>query len=172
MVTTGVLLALAATPAMAQLAGSGNLINTSPSPPTGPSSSHQSTTIVSGGGGTRGVIYGVNGGDLAPGVNTSNLVVDPSQVRNKTANRSVGAYVEAGGAQSNGGQVTNGVTVRAAVSNGLGAGPTSVYRSADLNVPGNVGSAAGAGNLAGLGNTAGSGTVKNLTGNLTGNLGK
>jgi hypothetical protein len=180
MVTIGGLLALAATPAMAQLAGSGNLVSTSPSPPTGASSSHQSTTMVSAGGGTRGVIYGVSGGDLAPGVNKSNLLVVPQPVASNTSNRSAAAYVETG---ANQGTVTQNPTVRVAVSNGLGAGPTSTFRSVDVHVPSSVSNAAGgasgagnltgsAGNLSSVGNGASAGTVKSLAGNVTGNLTK
>lgn len=175
MVTIGGLLALAATPAMAQLAGSGNLVSTAAQPPTGASSSHQSTTIVNAGGGNRGVLYGVNGGDLAPNVKTSNIVPTPSPVSANTPTKSAAFYVETGAHQ---GTVTQNPTVRVAVTNSLGAGPTSVYRSVDVNVPSSVSNAAGgagnltgsSGNLAGVGSGSNAGTVKSLTGNLTGNL--
>jgi len=159
-VTTGVALALAATPALAQLAGAGNLVSTSASPPSGVSNpNHQSTTMVNGGGGTRGVLYGVNGGDLAPKAKTSNLIVAPAQVRSNTQDRSVGFWAEAG---ANQGSVTQNPTVRANVDNGLGAGPNTTFRRVDLNVP--------TGNAGALGS---GGTGKNLTaglGNLTGKV--
>lgn len=182
MVTIGGLLALASSPAMAQLAGSGNLVSTSPSPPTGASSSHQSTTMINGGATQRAVLYGVNGGDLAPNVNTSNLILVPKQTSSQLPKKGVGFYVEAG---ANKGSLTQNPTLRASVSNNTGAGPSSTFRSVDVNVPSSVSKATGgtgnltggnltggAGNLAGLGNTAGSGTVKSLTGNVTGNLAK
>jgi hypothetical protein len=167
MVTLGFGLALAATPALAQLAGSGNLVSTASSPPTGPSSPHQSTTMVNGGVGKRAVIYGVNGGDLAPGVNTSDAVVTPSQVSNNVSTKkSAGFWVETGADK---GSVTQNPTVRANISNNTGAGPSSTFRSADVNVPNSASSLAG-GNLAGVASTSGSGVGKNLTGNLAGNL--
>ncbi len=145
--TAAATLALASTPAFAQLAGSGNLISTSATPPAGPNSPHQSTTMVNGGGGTRGVLAGVNGGDAAPGVKTSKLVVLPAGVRNQTADRSVGGWVEAGASK---GSVTQQPTVRTHVDNNLGAGPNSTSRTLDLNLPtgGNGAGKAAAGGLA------------------------
>lgn len=174
-VTATLALALASTPAFAQLAGSGNLISTAAKPPSGPSNpNHQSTTMVNGGVSTRGVLYGVNGGDAAPNVKTDNLIITPSQVRNATPDRSAGFWVETGAGK---GSVTQNPTLRANVSNNLGAGPNSTFRSADVNVPntgagggalgknvtgGNLGKSLGAGNL-------GAGNLGNgLTGKLTG----
>jgi len=166
----GAALVLAASPALAQLAGAGNLVNTQGQQPTWPGNNHQSTTMIAGGGGTRGVLYNVNGGDLAPGLQQSDIKPDPSAISSRTKDRSVGAWVEAG--PQNGG-VGNGATVRTNVSNNLGAGPSSTYRSVDLNLPsaagGAVGKAAG-GNLAGGnlggGNLAGGNLANAVTSKL------
>lgn len=126
---TGAALALAATvPAQAQLAGAGNLLSTGAAPPTGPSApNHQSTTMVNAGGSTRGVIAGVNGGDLAPGVVNNKIIATPKAAAGSVAPRSAATYVQLG--------AQNGVTARAAVSNNLGVGPTSAYRSVDVHLP-------------------------------------
>ena len=144
---TGAALALAATvPAHAQLAGAGNLITTGTAPGTGPSDpAHQSTTMVNVGGSTRGVILGANGGDLAPGVAANKLQPTPKAVSGSTQDRSAAAYVQAG--------ALNGPTARGAVTNSLGAGPGSTYRSADVHLP--AGSPGAAGNLSNLTGAAG-----------------
>lgn len=154
LLTAGAALALASTPAMAQLAGAGNLVSTSASPPTGASApNHQSTTMVAAGGGTRGAIYGVSGGDALPGVDKGDIIAAPGAVGSNTKNRSAAAYVQLG--------AQNGVTARAAANNSLGAGPNGTFRSADVNT-GSLGSATGSGNAAG-GNA-----LSNVTGRLTG----
>ena len=166
----GAALMLASSPALAQLAGSGNLVSTQAQQPTWPGVSHQSTTMVAGGGGTRGALYNVNGGDVAPGVQQSNIVADPGAVSSHSKDRSAGAWVEAG-AQSGG--LGHGATVRSDVSNNLGAGPTDTYRSADVNTPAAASGTAGklgngnvsTGNLGG-GNLAGSSLVSNATSKL------
>lgn len=171
LLSAAAVLALAATPAFAQLAGSGNLISTQSTQPTWPGVNHQSTTMIAAGGGTRGVLYNVNGGDIAPGVNQSNIVPDPNAVSSHTQSRSVGSWVEVG-AQSGG--LGNGATVRADVSNGLGTGPTDTYRGVNVNTPsaasGVVSTATNGGNPStgnlGGGNLAGSALASNLTGKL------
>ena len=158
----GAALILASGPAFAQLAGSGNLLGTQGTQPNWPGVNHQSTTQAAAGGGTRGVLYNVNGGDLAPGLQKSNIRPVPGAVSSNTQNRSVGAWVEVG-PQSGG--VGKGATVRANVDNSLGAGPTNVYRGIDVNAPsqagGVIGKAPGGGNPS-------SGTVTNLAGNGVG----
>ncbi len=141
------LTAAATTPALAQLAGSGNLVGTQGAQPKWPGiSGHQSTTMVNGGGGTRGVITGVNGGDAAPGVKNDQFILAPKQVRNSTPDRSAGGWVEVG--QQTGG-LNKGLTVRSDFSNGAGSGPKDTYRSVDVNTPKGAG-ALGGGNTAGL----------------------
>ena len=166
----GAALVVASSPALAQLAGSGNLISTQAQQPGWPGNNHQSTTMVAGGGGTRGVLYNVNGGDLAPGVQQSDIRPDPGAVSGHTKDRSLGGWVEAG-AQSGG--LGNGATVRTDVSNNLGAGPTDTYRSVDVNTPSaasGTGGKLGNGNLAGGnlggGNLAGSSLVSIASGKL------
>ena len=148
--TTAATLALASTPAFAQLAGSGNLVSTAASPPTGASSPHQSTTMVNGAAGSRVVLAGVNGGDAAPGVKTSKMIVLPGQARSATPAKTVGGWVEVGAAK---GSVTQAPTVRAHVDNGAGVGPGTTFRSVDLNLP-----------------TTGAATGKNAGGGLASNL--
>ena len=137
--SAGAALALAATaPAYAQLAGAGNLVTTGAAPGTGPSDpAHQSTTMVNAGGGTRGVILGANGGDLAPGVASNKILATPKTVAGSAQPRSGAAYAQVG--------AQNGVTARGAASNNLGVGPASAYRSVDLHLP--TGSTGAAGNL-------------------------
>ena len=148
--TAAATLALASTPAFAQLAGSGNLVSTAASPPSGASSPHQSTTMVNGAAGSRVVLAGVNGGDAAPGVKTDKMIVLPGQARSATPAKTVGGWVEVGAAK---GSVTQAPTVRAHVDNGLGAGPNTTFRSVDLNLP-----------------TTGNAAGKNATGGLASNL--
>ena len=145
--TAAATLVLASTPAFAQLAGSGNLVSTAASPPTGPGSPHQSTTMVNGAAGSRVVLAGVNGGDLAPGVKTDKMIILPGQARSATPAKTVGGWVEVGAAK---GSVTQAPTVRANVDNGLGTGPSNTFRSVDLNLPtgGNGAGKAAAGGLA------------------------
>ena len=157
--TTGAILALASTPAFAQLAGSGNLVSTAASPPSGASSPHQSTTMVNGAAGSRVVLAGVNGGDAAPGVKTSKMVVLPGQARSATPAKTVGGWVEVGAAK---GSVTQAPTVRAHVDNGLGTGPGSTYRGVTVNVPTSASALGGTG--AGAAGKSGSGALaSNLT---------
>ena len=156
------LAAAASTPALAQLAGSGNLVGTEGTQPKWPGvSGHQSTTMVNGGGGTRGVITGVNGGDAAPGVKNDQLIIVPKQVRNNTQDRSAGGWVEVG--QQTGG-LNKGLTVRSDVANSAGTGPKDTYRSVDVNTPKGAG-ALGGGNLGG-------GNATGLLGSATGKLPK
>ena len=169
LVTLSAAVALASTPALAQLAGSGNLVGTQGKQPAWPGiSGHQSTTMVNAGGGNRGVITGVNGGDLAPGVQNDQLIVVPKQVRDNTQNRSAGGWVEVG--QQTGG-VNKGITLRSDVANNLGSGPKDTYRSADVNTPRGAGNL-GAGNLGGAGGANGGKAVTGLLGGAAGNLTK
>lgn len=167
----GASLVLATSPALAQLAGSGNLVNTQATQPNWPGVNHQSTTMVAGGGGTRGVVYNVNGGDLAPGVQKNNIIADPDAVSGHTKARSAGAWAEVG-PQSGG--LSKGATVRVDAASSLGAGPSNVYRSVDLNTPsrasGLVAQTPGGGNPStgnlGGGNLAGNSLVSNAAGKL------
>ena len=145
----GVALAMATTPAMAQLAGSGNLVSTAGQQPGWPGVAHQSTTMVNAGGGTGGAVVGANGGDLAPGVNKTQWLIPPSTVSKNTPARSAGGWVEVG--PHNGG-VGNGAVVRGDVANNLGTVPSNSYRSVDVNLP--AGGAAGANPASGLITTA------------------
>ena len=117
--------------------------------------------MVNGGGGTRGVITGVNGGDAAPGVKNDQLIIVPKQVRNNTQDRSAGGWVEVG--QQTGG-LNKGLTVRSDVANSAGTGPKDTYRSVDVNTPKGAG-ALGGGNLGG-------GNATGLLGSATGKLPK
>lgn len=175
-VFAGAALALASAPAFAQLAGSGNLLSTQGSQPNWPGVNHQSTSQVAAGGGTRGVLYNVDGGDLAPGLQKSDIKPVPGAVSNNTKNRSVGAWAEVG-PQSGG--LGNGATVRANIDNNLGAGPNNTYRSIDVNTPSQAGGVIsktpGGGNPStgnvtggtlGGGNLAGNGLVSNVTSKL------
>ncbi len=172
----GAALVLASSPAFAQLAGSGNLLATQSAQPNWPGINHQSTTQAAAGGGTRGVLYNVNGGDLAPGLQKSDIRPVPGAVSSHTQNRSVGAWAEVG-PQSGG--LGNGVTVRGNVDNSLGAGPANVYRGVEVNAPSQAGGVISkspgggnpstgtltGGNLGG-GNLAGNSLVSNATGKL------
>ena len=129
--SASVAVALASTPAFAQLAGAGNLLNTNASTPKGASSPHQSSTMVAAGGGTRGAIVSANGGDLAPGVNQENITPAPKTVGSNTPSRAAGGYVQAYGPNSNAGTAG----VRVDLANNLGAGPSTTYRDAVVNAP-------------------------------------
>ena len=131
--SVGAVLILASAPAYAQLANSGSLLTTGAQPTTGPagSAAHQSATMAAVGGGTRGGIASVNGGDLAPGVNKGIVKGAPSQVGSNTPPRAAGAYVQAVGPNSNAGAAG----VRVDVANGLGAGPGQTYRDVTINAP-------------------------------------
>ncbi len=132
MISAAAILALASTPAMAQLAGAGNLATTSGQQPNWPGVAHQSTTIVGAGGGTRGVIVSANGGNAAPGVSQSKIIPTPAEVSSRTPNRSAGAYVQTG-AQKGG--AANGALGRVAVTNNLGAQSSQTYREVGVHTP-------------------------------------
>ena len=124
-------IALAAAPAFAQLAGSGNLLTTNSQPQKGPSSPHQSATLAAAGGGTRGAIASVNGGDLAPSIAQSSIIPAPKSVGSNTPSRSAGAYVMAYGPGSGPGSAG----ARVGLANGLGQGPANTYRDVNVNAP-------------------------------------
>jgi len=139
----GAALTLASAPAYAQLANSGNLLTTTGQQPNFPGVPHQSSTMVNAAGGTRGEIVGVNGGDLAPGVQASKAEVLPAQARSSTPSRSAGAYVQVAGQP---GGPSNGALARVAVTSNLGAGPSQTYREAGVHTPATAGGGLG-GNL-------------------------
>jgi hypothetical protein len=130
--TASVAVALASTPAFAQLAGAGNLVGTNSAAPTGPSSPHQSSTMVAAGGGTRGAIVAANGGDLLPGAAKGSTVPAPKSVSSNTPSKAAGGYVQAFGPNSHAGTAG----ARIDVANGLGSGPSNTYRDVTVNASG------------------------------------